>query len=172
MKNFMTFLMMFIFGTVLAQDDKQNINQTEETVTTKTTVITDDGAKTISKKAKIKARKNLELKKPQRKRVNYELKDKPYKVTVLTSYTLDGDSYNFQPDKKGFTVTKENRNNKMKPYARARRSETNKGYYILSSKNNKNSGYGTFDDEGNFIVESYNPEKDELEIEIYRKDQK
>lgn len=170
MKRYLMILAMLVFSSGFAQvKDQENRNTTEQTTTTKATVKTKKGDKTIKRETKIKTNKNLELQNADKKRVNYQVKDKPYKVEMETSYSMDNESYNFTPDDKGFTVSKKNGNSeKMMPYAKARRT-TQDGYYIMTTNNNRETSFGTFDSEGNFRMERYDPKRDEVVTETYRR---
>ncbi|HET8887166.1 MAG TPA: hypothetical protein VFM70_12525 [Salinimicrobium sp.] len=172
MKKFIMVLALAAFTTGFAQE--KNVNKSEEVRTTKATVKTNKGLETVSKKEKIEARQVIELKNADKKKVNYEVKEQPFVIEYETSFTSGDTNYNFTPDDKGFVLTRENNGNgneKMMPYGKARETG-NEGVFIISTKNKNNFAIGSFDAEGNFIIETYDPKADVIVKEVFVRSKK
>ena len=146
---------------------------TEETTTTKVTVNDGTGKpKTITKVEKTEAQQDIKLKDAKSKKLNKDIEPSPVEVTKTTSietdgfptyYIMNGQKYRFQAnkDKSVYRVSSPDNYN----YAVIHRTPS--GRYIYTT--NGTTSIGSFDDDGNFIIETYNDKSDNVVAETYRK---
>ncbi|GGK29412.1 hypothetical protein GCM10007962_24560 [Yeosuana aromativorans] len=183
MKNLMLLIAIILSGNAFAQEKPKEVKQETEVKTVKTT----DSDKTTEKKVKVVTREtaSVELdKKDQNKTNQNRIKaTKKVKKTVSvdndndnnydvlsqeTYYILGDEKYMFTPNKKGFDIAydKNKDNDHLIKVGKAWSTSTN-GYYILNG--NMHSGIGYFDSNGNFAVEYYNKDTDQVEVKTYIK---
>lgn len=173
MKNLITILVLILGVTVYAQ----NTNVTKETKTT--TVTVDDGTgepKKLVKTQHTEARQNVEVKQTGRNTLNKDIKETPVKVTETT--TISGDGIATQElgetiryELKGKTYILIRDNSGFKVYSPENEElgvirKTSKTTYLYQTKDHKVS-LGYFDNNGNFIIESYNNDDDSVKTERF-----
>lgn len=148
----------------------QEKNKTEEIKTT--TVTVNDGTgkpKKVTKTETTTANQNIELKDSESKQLN---KEANYQDQVSTSttisgdgiptyYSLNGQQYIFVTDKTGYKVAAPNNRN----YAVVRK--TGNGQYIYKTKDTTSIGY--FNDNGDFVIETYDDKTDSITVQTYAK---
>ncbi|MGK4568760.1 hypothetical protein [Flavobacterium sp. 3HN19-14] len=166
-------LLLFAFGV-----QAQNKNVTNVTKTTVTTVKDSDGEKQIVKQQDVKEVQNIELKDPDSKTLNKEMKVTPVEVVSTTKITnpdgstrtvdvdrssvytaSDGKSYKVALDPYGYTMYSEG----MKKPALLRKTSTNS--YLYRGRDKTALGY--FDTDGNLVIETYDDKSDKVSIEKY-----
>jgi len=168
-----TFLM--IAGTYAQEKDP--IDKMEETKTT--TIKTNKNGKVVETKVKETIKKEQVVKTVPEAghKINQNRLDTPVKVTKIVQIDSDSDPfydtenkvvyYNFNDEKftftsdaKGFIISSASNNS----YGQARKSMNNH-FYIMTIKEQPAIGY--FDNDGNFVVEYYDANKDVMVIESY-----
>lgn len=138
-------------------------NEKKETVVTKTTSSDDKG-----KSIKIKEVTRTEVQ--DKALTNYDGKHDfntvmlPTKVNTDVDYDYDGVVYRFKPVKPGYAIVNLDGNDQ---YARIYPS-SQPGYYIYT-RNGKNS-FGYFNQDGDFVVEAYDPDNDGVMNYVYKID--
>ncbi|GHC52018.1 hypothetical protein GCM10008083_14700 [Ulvibacter litoralis] len=148
------------FSTTFAQE---NVNEKQETTVTKTTVKNSKGVD-VSTKAVTNTEKQSIAIEGQVDRNNFSTTITPTIANTEVSYNNEGKSYMFENEDNGYKIvsltgTDKNDHAIVRPSSRD-------GYYILSQ--NGESSFGYFDTEGNFVVESYNADTDDITSTIYK----
>ena len=164
MKKVLLIFALAAFTTGFAQENK---NLKTETVVTKTAVKDSKGVQESTKSVSIKQKQELELAPSDSRQVNQSVVMSPVKVDSDVTYDYDGNRFQFlsQKDEDGYRLMTVMDNKTHDEYAIIKPTSQN-GYYIYS-KNGKSS-FGYFNEEGNFVVESYNPETDAVVNEVYK----
>jgi hypothetical protein len=155
----------------LSASAQVNQNVTKESTTT--TVKVDDGTgkpKKITKTETTEAKQNIELKDADSKKLNKDMKASPVQVSqsttikgdgIPTYYERNGERYVFVTDRDGYRISSP----AVKEYGIVRK--TSNGQYIFRTKTGTSVGY--FDENGNFVVESYDDATDGFTKETYSK---
>ncbi|WP_432410342.1 hypothetical protein [Rasiella sp. SM2506] len=158
MKKIMIIAALAIFSTGIAQNTNEN-----EVKTVKKTVITDnDGENVTSKTVKTKIKEDLALGKRVSNQ-NFNTIMSPATVTTDIDYNYNGLSYRFVPENKGYSIV-DRKNDNVKV---ARLYPTSqKGYYIYTQEDTSSFGY--FNADGDFVVESYDPDNDGVMNYVYK----
>lgn len=178
MKNFAITILLAVGLSATAQVNK---NVTNETTTT--TVTVNDGTGTPKKLVKTKntqAVSELELKDAESKKLNKEayetapqvqsstsvVRDEGFNARIgqISNYQMGGKDYIFVTDKGGYRITTPDN----VEYAKLRRTRNNQ--YIYRSNTVTSVGY--FNNEGNFVVETYDDKNDGVTVETFTKVQK
>lgn len=164
MKKLMIVFALAAFTSAFAQENK---NKEKETVVTKTTVTDDKGTKSSSKSVSDTRKQVIGLDKGDANKVNQNIVMKPIEVDTDVSYGFDGNRFQFinQKDEDGYRLMTVRDNAKKEEYAIIKPSNQN-GYYILSQDGESSFGY--FNDEGNFVVERYDPKRDAVVSDVYK----
>jgi glucan-binding YG repeat protein len=174
----MGLLFLFTTSAIIAQ----NKNVKDETKTTTTTIKDSKGERKIVKTEEIKEVQEIEFENPNSSETNKDMKPTPVVVTTTNElivdgktkyidvdhssyYDLDGTKYEVKSDKKGYLLL--NRNKKTASGVLRRTSNNN---YIFRSKNKVSVGY--FDENGNLVLETYDPKTDSMIKEKYIIDNK
>lgn len=160
MKKIMILAALAIFSTGIAQ----NTNE-KEVKTTKKTVVTDsEGVDVKTKTVKTETNTDIALGKRTSSQ-NFNTVMRPTTVSTDVDYNYDGISYRFTPYGKGYYLVDSTKDN-----AKVARlyPTSQKGYYIYT-QDGKNS-FGYFNAEGDFVVESYDPDNDGVMNYIYKID--
>jgi len=175
MKNFAIAILLASGLTATAQ---VNQNVTKESTTT--TVKVNDGTGTPKKLVKTKNTQSvnaIEIKDADSKNLNKELMESAPQVTSSTTverdngfnarvgqisnFQMGGNDYIFVSEKTGYRiVTTDN-----KDYAKVRR--TSNGQYLYKTPTATSIGY--FNNDGNFVVETYDDKTDGMMVETYTK---
>jgi len=183
MKKILLMLAMIVFGTTIAQEKKPT-EVKEETEIHTVKVKTDKG--TTEKKTKVvtKESASVELDKKDKNKVNQDQvestkkvekavfvdndndNEDDYKFLTKETYYVSGDeNYVFTPNNRGFDITFNKNNDHLIKIGKAWNSSTD-GYYILNGQ--MHNGIGYFDSNGNFTVEYYNKDTDQIETKTYK----
>ena len=183
MKNLLLFLAIILSGNLFAQEKPKEVKQETEVKT----ITTKDENKTTEKKIKVVTREtnSVELDDKDKNKTNQDRIEATKKVkktvfvdndsddnydflTEETYYVLGDEKYMFTPNKRGFDIAfdKNKENNKFNKVGKAWSTSTN-NYYILNG--DMHSGIGYFDAKGNFAIEYYNKDTDEVEVKTYMK---
>ncbi len=140
----------------------QNTNEIEVETTKKTMVTDNDGVEVNTKKVEMKTKTELALGNKTSNQ-NFTTLMKPTKVVTDVDYSNNGKNYRFMPKKDGYYMVDANK----KDVEVARLYPTSqKGYYIYTKDGNSSIGY--FNTNGDFMVESYNPENDSVMNYVYK----
>ncbi|MCW8982261.1 MAG: hypothetical protein OQJ83_12820 [Altibacter sp.] len=146
----------------------QNENEKTTTKVTKTTVKDSKGMDVTTKEVTTKQSQDLALTSFDGKH-NFNTVMEPVQVKTDVNYSNDGVSYRFEPHStNGFqlmTMTEDD--TKPMEYAVIRPS-SQKGYYLMSQ--NGDNSFGYFNQNGHFVVESYDPQTDSIVYTIYKLD--
>lgn len=189
MKNLIVLIAIMLSGNFFAQESPKEVKKETEVKTIKTK----DAEKTTEKKVKVITLEtaSVELDKKDKDKTNQNRVESTTKVekTVIidnddddnydvltqeTYYILGDETYMFTPNEKGFDIAFEKNKNKNKnkdndhliKVGKAWATNTD-GYYILNG--NMHSGFGYFDSKGNFSVEYYNKNTNQVEVKSYMK---
>jgi len=81
-----------------------------------------------------------------------------------TTFSTDGQNYTIQPEKNGYKMMMTGTTVRNKMYGKLRKMPNRDGYILV--KENENS-FGHFDEDGNFIVHSYDPATDAVILKKY-----
>lgn len=181
MKNTILALALLLSITLIAQENPREVKQETEVKT----ITVNDGEKISEKKVKVVTREesDVELDENDLKKVNQNRVESNIKVekTVLvdnddddtydtitkeTYYIIGEEKYLFTPKKRGFEIAFNNDKDKFIKTGKAWNSSAN-DYYIVNG--NMHSGIGYFDANGNFVVEYYNKDTDQVEVKRYLK---
>ena len=163
MKKIFLIFALAVFTTTIAQ----NTNTKKETVTTKTTVKDNKGAEVSSKSISKSQKQVIALDAQNPNQTNQNIVMKPAEVNTDVTYGYEGNRFQFlnQKDKDGYRLMTVKDNVTQSEYAIIKPTSQN-GYYIYSQDGKSSFGY--FNEEGNFVVESYDPETDAVVNQIYR----
>lgn len=142
-------------------------NTEKETLTSKTTVKDNEGTRISKKNVTTSKSQALQLSEDDANKVNQDMTLQPTQVNTEVSYDYDGNRFQFmnQKDKEGYRLMTIRDNAKNEEYAVIKPTSRN-GFYIIS-KNGKSS-FGHFNDEGNFVVESYDEKADKVVPTVYK----
>lgn len=164
MKKIALIFALTAFTTGFAQ---KNLNTQKETVITKTEVKDNKGTTESTKAVSIKKNQKVKLSAADVKKTNQNIVMTPVEVNTEVTYGYDGNRFQFlnQKDKDGYRLMTIKDNKTREEYAVIKPTSQN-GYYIYSQ--NGQSSFGYFNEEGNFVVESYNPKTDAVEYQIYK----
>ena len=164
MRKLMIVLALAAFTSAFAQENK---NKTKETVVTKTTVTDAKGTQTSSKSISNTSKQVIGLDKSESNKVNQNIVMQPMQVDTEVSYGFEGNRFQFinQKDEDGFRLMTVRDNAKNEEYAIIKPSTQN-GYYIISKDGQSSFGY--FNDDGNFVVERYDPKTDAGVSDVYK----
>jgi len=163
MKNILMVFALFAFTFAFAQETK-NKNEKTTTTVTKTVVEDNQGKDVNTKKVTETESQKLALKNFDGKN-NFDTTMTPTEVNSDVNYSNAGVDYRFQPQKVGYQLMSRNKNDNFSEYAILKPS-SQKGYYILSQGGNNSFGY--FNQNGNFVVESYDAENDIITTTVYQ----
>ena len=181
MKNLLLLIAIILSGNLFAQEKPKELKQETEVKT----ITTKDANKTTEKKIKVVTTEtaSVELADKDKNKTNQDRIEatKTVKKTVFidndnddnydflteeTYYVLGDEKYMFTPNKRGFDIAfdKNKDNNQFNKVGKAWVTSTS-NYYILNG--DMHSGIGYFDTNGNFAVEYYNKDTDQVEIKTY-----
>jgi hypothetical protein len=154
----------------------QNVNVKSEEKTVITTIKDSDGERKIVKTVETNEEQKVTLGEEKPNSINIPTTISPVDVTETTKvsvngnvksvdvdhsayYSLNGEKYQVKSEKSGYTVTSsKNRNSGV-----LRRTSNNNYMYI----NNKKVSYAYYDNDGNLVIETYNPKTDSMEMEKF-----
>ncbi|MDC7993637.1 hypothetical protein [Altibacter sp. HG106] len=161
MKKILIVVAFAAFAGAYAQETK-NENKTTVTTKTQTRVTDNSGVNVTTKETKKTATQELALRGFDGTH-NFNAVMTPSNVNTDVDYSYGGDTYRFQTADTGYTImTGENGETN---YARIRPS-SQKGYYIVTQDGNNSMGY--FNSDGDFVVESYDPDNDGVMNYVYK----
>ncbi|WP_338358138.1 hypothetical protein [Yeosuana marina] len=181
MKNVIVLIAILLSVNLFAQEASTEVKKETEVKTIKTK----DADKTTEKKIKVVTSEtaSVELDKKDKNKVNQDRIGATKKVEKTVSidndddnnydvlsqetyYILGEENYRFTPNEKGFDITfdKNKDNNHFIKVGKAW-TTSNDGYYILNGE--MHSGIGYFDSNGNFAVEYFNKETNQVEVKTY-----
>ena len=150
------------FTTVFAQENK---NEKKETVVTKTRVTDNKGVDVSTKEVTKTEKQVIALEGSDIAKTNQNIVMLPTEVNTDVNYSNNGVNYMFENQDKGYKMLTQNDSETLDDFAIIRPS-TQKGYYIMSQDGNNSFGY--FNQNGNFVVESYDPVTDNVTSTIYK----
>lgn len=156
----MIVLAVSVFTAGIAQE---NVMGKSETTITKTTVVDNKGVD-VSTKAVTDTEKETIAIEGQVDRTNFNTKVIPVMSNSEVSYSYNGTNYAFETEGDGYKMMSIADNNKS-DYAIIKPS-SREGYYIYYQNGYSSMGY--FDQDGNFIIESYDAENDAVISTIYK----
>ena len=181
MKNlkYITLGIFLISTSVFAQNKNK---QQKEEVEVKTTKIKDN-EKTVENKVKTITIENSDvvLDKKDEFKTNQKRVESPSKVEKMvmidndadnaydlitkdTYYKLGNKKYVFMPNKKGFDMAFDNNGDEFVKIGKAIHAHKSDHFII---KDKKRTGIGSFDADGNFMVQFYNESNDNVEVKTY-----
>ncbi|WP_136666694.1 hypothetical protein [Flavobacterium sp. H122] len=172
-----TMLGMLVFFFAVNSQAQKNNTQTE-VKTTVTTVKDSEGEKKLVKSEVTREVQKVgveaEMEKPNTK--NIPMANNPVEVTKATAINSNGEtrvvdvkkSAYFMNNGRKFQLQTENEGYRMlegegKFTGLLRKTSNNNFLYVSKNRH----AYGYFDADGNFILETYNPKTDKMEIEKY-----
>lgn len=168
MKKIFLIFALAAFTTAIAQE---NVNTKKESVTTKTAVKDSKGTDVSSKTISTSEEQTIGLEARDVNKTNQSIVMKPVSIDSDVTYGYDGNRFKFlsQKDTKGYRLMTVKDNATQEEYAIIKPTSQN-GYYIYSQ--NGKSSFGYFNEDGNFVVESYDPKTDAIVNQIYILDMK
>lgn len=137
-------------------------NKKEVKTKTSTTVRDSGGEETITKSTTKTETQEIRLTDFEGKH-NFSTVMSPTKVNTDVDYNIEGTTYRFMPQENGYYTI--NNMTTKQPYARLYPT-SQVGYYIYTQDNNSSFGY--FNEDGDFVVESYDPDGDGVANYIYK----
>ncbi len=164
MKQLILILALAVFSSGFAQ---VNTNKKKETVVTKTAVKDNKGTEVSSKAVSISEQQKLKLQAANPNQTNQEVVMSPMEVDTDVTYGYEGNRFKFlsQKDEEGYRLMNVRDNATQEEYAIIKPTSQN-GYYIYSQKGKTSFGY--FNEDGNFVVESYDPQAKAVVSQIYK----
>ncbi len=175
MKLLMTTILALMLTTGI---EAQNKNVTETSKTTVTTVKDSEGAKKVVRTENTAQQQNIEFQDAESNALNKTVKPSPVQVTSTTQittpdgttrtvdvdrsayYTLGDHKYRVTADNKGYTLTAED-----KKAGILRQVSPNSYIYKTEDK----TAVGYFDKDGNLLLHTYDDQKDDVIVEIYKR---
>ena len=171
---------LLICTVAMAQEKAKEVKEETEVKT----IRVKDNDKTTEKKVKVVTREttNVELDENDKNKVNQDRITSPTKVEKLvmvddgkdnrydfltkeTYYVLGDQKCLFTPNDRGFDIAFGSDDESVK-ITKALTS-SNQGYYIIGG--GTHSGIGYYDSNGNFVVEYYNKDTNNVEMKTYKK---
>jgi hypothetical protein len=147
-------LLIFALAAFVTGGFAQVENEKTETVVTKTTT-SDSQGKAVKTKEVTKTEIQDKALTDFDGKHNFNTVMLPTEVNTDVDYDYDGVSYRFRPVKPGYAIIDLNRDDTE--YARIYPS-TQDGYYIYIKDGRSSLGY--FNEDGDFVVEAYDPDND------------
>jgi hypothetical protein len=160
MKKIMIVLAVSAFTAGFAQENKM---KKSETTITKTTVVDNKGVD-VSTKSVTDTEKEAIAIEEQVDATNFNTTVIPVMSNSEVSYSHDGSNYAFEAVDNGYKLMSL-ADDKTRDYAIIRPS-SREGYYIYYQNGYSSMGY--FDQDGNFIIESYDAENDTVISTVYK----
>lgn len=179
MKNIVYMAALLLCGTAFAQEKPTEVKEEAKVKVVKTK----EGDKHIEKKVKVVTREtaNVELNKNDKDKVNQSRvpatkkvekmvmvdDDADHSFDTLTkeTYFVSGDeNFKFSPSNQGFDIAFDNDNDKFVRIGKAW-STTANGTYLIRGK--MHNGIGYFDKDGNFVIEYWNKDSEQMEKMTY-----
>jgi len=161
MKKVLMIFALATFSSAFAQDNK---SEKTETVTTKVIVKDNTGVHTDVKEVSTTETQPIKLDPKDAGKMDQDYDLGPTRVQTDVSYSSANRSYMFENQKNGYKIYDAKAGEK-KDYA-ILRPTSQKGYYLMSQEGNNSFGY--FNENGDFVVESYNTSTDAVEKTIYK----
>lgn len=161
MKKLMIVLALAAFTTTYAQETK-NKNKKTTTTVVKTAVEDSDGVEVSTKEVTKTRSQKLALNDFDGTH-NFNTVMRPVNTSTDVDYYNDGVMYRFVPQDQGYYIVNTKTNNKK--FARVFPT-SQKGYYIYSE--NGNNAFGYFNEDGDFVIESYDPDGDGVMNYVYK----
>lgn len=161
MKKLLIIFALAVFTTGFAQDNK---SEQKETVTTKVTVKDNKGIHTDVEKVTRTESQAIKLDPKDAGKTDQDYELGPTKVQTDVTYKSKGHNYMFENEANGYKML-DTKDGEKVDFARLRPT-SQKGYYIMSQKGENSFGY--FNEDGHFVVESYNPTTDAIEKTVYK----
>jgi len=173
MKKIIVTTVLLAFGVTL--NAQVNKNVTKESTTTKVTVNDGTAPRQVTRTESTQAVQNIELKDAESNKLNKDMKPTPVQVEKSTTvsgtgiptqeidrssyYQFNGKNYQFISDKSGYRIASPDNTN----MGVLRKTSNNN--YIYRTNDRVSVGY--FDQNGNFVVESYDDKTDGVTVETY-----
>ncbi|QAA81161.1 hypothetical protein EI546_05195 [Aequorivita sp. H23M31] len=160
-------VLIFALAAFTVSFAQENVDKKKETVVTKTAVKDNKGVEVSSKAVSKSEQQQLKLNANNPNQVNQEVVMNPVKVDTDVTYGYEGNRFKFmsQKDEEGYRLMTVKDNATNNEYAIIKPTSQN-GYYIYSQ--NGKSSFGYFNEEGNFVVESYDPKTDAIVSQVYK----
>lgn len=172
-KLFVTSILLAAGFTVSAQVDQKQV--TKESTTRTVTVDNGETKRQVSKTERTEAVQDIKLQNAESKQLNKDIAPTPVKVEKTTTisgtgiptqeidrssyYSFNGRNYQFRSDNSGYRISSPDNTN----YGVLRRLSN--GNYIYRTNDRVSVGY--FDENGNFVVETYDHNNDRITVETY-----
>ncbi|SHI51947.1 hypothetical protein SAMN04488096_102210 [Mesonia phycicola] len=157
MKKFVLLIAMISFSFGFAQNE----DKISKTVTTKTKIKSSAGEEVAIQEKKYTSKQALEVN--DSNKVNQEAVRSAVEIKESTTFSVGNENYTIEPDKNGY-VMMTHKNGEKKMYGKIRKMPDHE-FYILVKENENSFGY--FDEDKNFIVESYDPASDMVLLKKY-----
>ncbi len=161
MKRVMIIFALAAFTTAFAQDNK---SEKTETITTKVSVKDNKGVHTDVKEVKRTESQPIKLDPKDAGKMDQDYNLGPTRVKTNVTYSSNDHSYMFENDKNGYKVYDTKSGKKMD--SAILRPTSKRGFYIMSEEGQNSFGY--FNENGDFVVESYDPKTDAIVSQIYK----
>ncbi|OAB78117.1 hypothetical protein [Cochleicola gelatinilyticus] len=143
----------------------QNVNVTEEVTTIKVANANNNGIEISTTEQTKTVTQDIALKNADSNQTNFSKSLQPKEINTEFEYDLAGTVYVFERDGNGFKMITVDKDESRKEYAKIK--ATNQlGYFYILTEGQPNA-FGYYDEDANFVVESYNPTTDKIEVITY-----
>tara|TARA_R100001369_G_scaffold51222_1_gene78043 strand:- start:394 stop:924 length:531 start_codon:yes stop_codon:yes gene_type:complete len=161
MKKILIVFALAAFTTAFAQENK---NEKTETTTTKTYVKDSKGVDVDTKEVTTKEDQVIALNNTSADKTNFSTKMLPSEVKTDVNFKNNERKFSFEAQDKGYRMMaiKDDTSNEFATI----RPSSQKGYYIYSQDGDNSFGY--FNQNGNFVVERYDPNTDSIVTTVYK----
>lgn len=170
MKKILIVLALAAFTAGHAQIDR-NTNTKETTVVKKTYIEDGSGIDVETQKATISQQRKLALNNTDVDKTNYSVRMTPLTVNTDYSYTYNDKTYSFSSNSSnnGYTLNEVHNGTNYNEYAQLK-PIGQKGYYLYNKDGKTSVGY--FNQYGNFVVEGFDANQDNVSTTIFMLDDK
>lgn len=157
-----------LIGTV--SFGQQTKNTKTETVTTKKTITDNQGSRIQTKNESQTKDSKIRLDEAEANKVNQTAIVEPEEISTDVSYDFEGNQFQFsnREDQSGYRLMQVKGNNDEGPSILSPASR--EGHYIITKDDTTAMGY--FNEEGDFVVERYDPEQDKVVVDVYELNKK
>lgn len=143
----------------------QNVNVTEEITTIKVANANNNGIEISTTEQTKTTTQDIALKNSDANQTNFTEVLGTKEINTEFEYDLAGTVYVFERDGNGFKMVTVDKDESRNDYAKIKATNQLGYFYILTE--GKPNAFGYYDEDANFVVESYNPKTDKIEVITY-----
>lgn len=164
MKKTITLLAALAITTGVYAQENKNKNVKETTTTTKSAVVDDDGIKVSEKVVKKEVTQKLGLTDFEGTH-NFQTVMLPKEIDTEVTYNYEDEVFAFEKTPNGYKMVSIDTDESRKDYADIVKS-SQQGFFYVRPANATNS-VGYYDENGNFIIETYHNDQDLVTVTRY-----